>query len=54
MDEEPEIRTIAPLNLPNLPNEGERVLSLYESGKLKFPGHIEKVIAKHNDKNKSL
>jgi len=51
MYEEPEVRTIAPLNLPNLPNEGERVLSLYESGKLKFPSRIEKVIAKHNDKN---
>ena len=50
MYEEAEVRTIAPLNLPNLPKEGERILSLYESGKLKFPSRIEKVIAKHNDK----
>ena len=51
MYEEPKVRTIAPLNLPNPPKEGERVLSLYESGKLKFPSRIEKVITKHNDKN---
>ena len=49
--EEPEVRTIQPLNLPNLPKEGERILALYESGKLKFPSRIEKVIAKHNYKN---
>ena len=51
MYEDPEIRTIQPLNLPNLPQEGERILALYESGKLKFPSRIEKVIAKHNYKN---
>ena len=54
MYEDPEIRTIQPLNLPNLPQEGERILALYESGKLKFPSRIEKVIAKHNDKNNSF
>ncbi len=46
MYKEQEVRTISPLNLPNLPKEGERIFSLYESGKLKFPSRIEKVIAK--------
>ena len=42
-------RVVEPLNLPNLPNEGERIISLLESKKLKFPAVINRAIDKAND-----
>ena len=42
-------RIVEPLNLPNLPDEGQRIVSLLESKKLKFPPVINRAIEKAND-----
>ena len=42
-------RIVEPLNLPNLPDEGQRIISLLESKKLKFPPVINRAIEKAND-----
>ena len=49
MLEEPEVRTVEPLNLPNLAKEGEKIISDLESGKIKYPDPILRAIAKSDD-----
>ena len=48
-NQEVSTRVVEPLNLPNLPNEGQRIVSLLESGKLKYPPVINRAIEKAND-----
>ena len=49
MLEEPHVRTVEPLNLPNLAKEGEKIISDLESGKIKYPDPILRAIAKSDD-----
>ncbi len=44
--EEVSTRIVEPLNLPNLQNEGQRIVSLLKSKKLKFPPDINRAIEK--------
>ena len=48
-NQEVSTRVVEPLNLPNLQNEGQRIVSLLESKKLKFPPVINRAIEKAND-----
>ena len=49
MNEEPHTRIVQPLNLPNLPKEGEKIVADLESGKITFPDPIKRALAKSND-----
>ncbi len=49
MLEEPHTRIVEPLNLPNLPLEGEKIIADLESKKIKFPDVINRAIAKSDD-----
>ncbi len=49
MLEEPHTRIVEPLNLPNLPMEGEKIIADLESKKIKFPDVINRAIAKSDD-----
>ena len=49
MNEEPHTRIVQPLNLPNLPKEGEKIVANLESGKITFPDPIKRALAKSND-----
>jgi len=51
MLEEPHTRIVEPLNLPNLPKEGEKIIADLESGKLKFPDVINRAITQSNDED---
>ena len=48
-NQEVSTRVVESLNLPNLPWEGQRIVSLLESKKLKFTPVINRAIKKAND-----
>ena len=45
----PKAERVIALDLPSLPNEGQRMVALYESGKLRFPLSVSNAIKKANE-----